>query len=560
MARRPHTARRFLRELLAAAIALVLVGVPAPFAAAQSPQTIPAGATTQVALGNSEIVATCTPPAFFQPNPTEWHANPSSVLTAVTTEADASGAGYVLGVTVPAGFPPQQSITISWNGNSSCVSFRGSVTLTVCSPGACPAGTSGTGASPSQNACLQKNAWGLDPAQRRQLDAWEMELRKAAKQLADAAKVFDVFWYLELTEKKFAGQGETLSERLADAMERVESHLDQAEAAVGVAQLDVLRLQRAVAKTKAAQKLVHPKSKKGKALKRQLTEQKQQLKAAEQVLSDGRAALRQFNRSRAGELARALRDYPKLRQVALALRAVEKYRGQIDDFFEKNPSAKALARRLSVIGLAGDLATYGAWSAELLANLFRELRKPPLGCQQLFEQAPPTAMSAAAAPPPYTPAFVAPVNLPRAIAGRLPAAAVSLRSDLAELSAVLPAVQSGLQRRDRDTAARQALESTLPRLRKLLQKTAALRRRAVGALDVAGRVVDPARLAGYKRQAPSRAAVRVLRKGGAPRSLIESFTGGGAKAAGSQDPLTQLATPALDGIYAGAAAMLASVR
>jgi hypothetical protein len=212
-----------------------------------------------------------------------------------------------------------------------------------------------------------------------------------------------------------------------------------------------------------------------------------------------------------------------------------------------------------VIGLANDVATYGAWSAELLANLFRELRKPPPGCQQLFEQAPPTASSAAATAPPYTPAFVAPVSLPRAIGGRLPGAAVSLRSHLAELSAVLPAVQSGLKRRDDDKAARQALGSTLPRLRKLLQKTAALRRSAVGSLDVDGRVIEPARLAGYKRQAPSRAAIRLLRKGGAPRSLIESFTAGGAKA-GTQDPLTQLATPALDGIYAGAAAMLASVR
>jgi hypothetical protein len=387
-----------------------------------------------------------------------------------------------------------------------------------------------------------------------------MELRKAAKQLADAAKVFDVFWYLELTEKKFGARGETLGERLSDAMERVDNHLDQAEAAVGAAQLDVLRLERAVAKTKAAQKLVSPKSKKGKALARQLTEQKKQLKAAAQVLTDGRSALRQFNRSRAGELARALREYPQLRQVGLALRAVEKYRGKIEDFFEKNPAAKGLARRLSVIGLAGDLATYGAWSAELLANLFRELRKPPPGCQQLFEQAPPTAMSAAAAGPLYTPAFVAPVSQPRAIAGRLPTAAVSLRSNLAELAAVLPAVQSGLQRRDRDTAARLALRSTLPRLRKLLQKTAALRRSAVGTVDVDGRVIDPVRLAGYKRQAPIRAAVRVLRKGGAPRSLIESFSGGGAEARGAQDPLSQLATPALDDIYAGAAAILASVH
>ena len=93
------------------------------------PQTIPAGATTKVPVSASKILATCTPPGEFHPNPTKWTINPPSVT--VVGPSGKPGAGSLISVTVPANHSPFQAITISWSGNTKCSSYNGSMTLKV---------------------------------------------------------------------------------------------------------------------------------------------------------------------------------------------------------------------------------------------------------------------------------------------------------------------------------------------------------------------------------------------------------------------------------------------
>ena len=131
-----------IRGLLAVTAATAVVSTPAASAqtvAADEPQTVPAGTTSQVVLADSNILAVCTPPAFFHPNPTEWTVNPPTVTLGGTFGQQPTAAS-TLAVTVPADHPPQQTITISWTGNSSCVSYNGWITLRV---GIAPDGKAG---------------------------------------------------------------------------------------------------------------------------------------------------------------------------------------------------------------------------------------------------------------------------------------------------------------------------------------------------------------------------------------------------------------------------------
>jgi hypothetical protein len=111
---------------------LIVVSLVAGAATARagSGPTIPAGKTTNVALPAMNVVAVCTPPGKFHPNPTTWTINPAGVKVAGTSTG-VPVAGSFLRVSVPKDHSPSQSITISWSGNTDCVSYNGHLTLRV---------------------------------------------------------------------------------------------------------------------------------------------------------------------------------------------------------------------------------------------------------------------------------------------------------------------------------------------------------------------------------------------------------------------------------------------
>ena len=129
MARKPQPRRLAIALIVTAAL---WTGMTAAAAAAQTSQSIPAGATSQVTVPASNVLATCTPPAVFQPNPTKWSVSPSGVVLGNLPDAAAAPpAGHALSVSVPSYLAPGQTIVISWSGNTSCLSYNGSITLTV---------------------------------------------------------------------------------------------------------------------------------------------------------------------------------------------------------------------------------------------------------------------------------------------------------------------------------------------------------------------------------------------------------------------------------------------
>ena len=116
------------------AIAVAAWSAQAETARAAEPVTIAAGATSQVTLPASEIVAVCEPPGAFSPNPTKWTIYPEAVRVGGTVSppgGEMPVPGSLLSVEVPAGHSSFQTITISWTGNTLCVSYRGTLTLNV---------------------------------------------------------------------------------------------------------------------------------------------------------------------------------------------------------------------------------------------------------------------------------------------------------------------------------------------------------------------------------------------------------------------------------------------
>ena len=244
-----------------------------------------------------------------------------------------------------------------------------------------------------------------------------------------------------------------------------------------------------------------------------LRARQQRLKAdvsrAKQVTSKMQSTLGRLQDNKLHALVGQLRRYPQLKNLRSALRQLETAQKNLSAFFKKVPSARVAARYLSVIGVASQEATYSAWMAELVANLLRELRRPPAGCPELFEApiAPSVASSAsvlatAAAKPAFEP-LVAPVaNLPPALTGgKLPSVARSLKRQLAALAAHVPAVHVGLLERGRSNEARTALKRTLPRLRALLTSVGSLRPKLAGALRIGPRTISRADLSKYRLQA-----------------------------------------------------------
>jgi hypothetical protein len=170
-----------LRALLAVAVALPLVGLWTPAATADDP-TIPRGPTSEIALPASNILAVCDPPSFFQPNPTEWSINPDSVALAGLPDPDSlPPAGHLISVTPPADLSLFQTITISWTGNTDCISFNGQIVLSVCDPVADPVGCRIPVANP-ELAAYREELRALERQRQKMLDAM--------KELEEKNKVF----------------------------------------------------------------------------------------------------------------------------------------------------------------------------------------------------------------------------------------------------------------------------------------------------------------------------------------------------------------------------------
>jgi len=125
------------RSGAAVLVATFAVAVLASASSAAEQMTVPAGQTSTVALPTSNIVATCTPPGEFHPNPTTWVISPSTVKVSGLTEGQPP-VGATVRVAVPRNHSPYQPILISWSGNTKCVSYNGSITLNVGPPGPVP--------------------------------------------------------------------------------------------------------------------------------------------------------------------------------------------------------------------------------------------------------------------------------------------------------------------------------------------------------------------------------------------------------------------------------------
>jgi hypothetical protein len=373
--------------------------------------------------------------------------------------------------------------------------------------------------------------------------------------------VLDIFWYLEQIEKS------GLTKNIGAALDNAEQALGAAELAVKAAHVNERRIQR---EYDAVTKQLKGGVAKGKrrALQQRQRKLKADLGAAKKHTASMQRTLGQLQHNKLHDLVVRLRD-PRAKKLRSALRDLEAAERKLREFFKKNPSAKVAGRYLSVVGIASEGATMSAWTAELLANLLRELRRPPPGCAQLFDPLPPSvvdgasAIASAAAKPVFEPLVTPVADLPPAVTGgKLPRVARSLRSQLADIAAHLPAVHAGLLKRNRSKAARAALTRTLPRLSSLLTSVGSLRPKLAGALRLEPRVVSAADLSKYRPQAPSRAALRLLGQGDAPRWLRNGFKQlyrDGSRPTGLQDPLATIADPALGQLERDAAKALRSL-
>lgn len=173
--------KAFFRALLAVAVALPLVGLWTPAATAQD-LTIPRGHTSELALPASNILAVCDPPAFFQPNPTTWVINPASVaVVGLPDPNNPPPAGQPISVTPPADLNLFQSITISWSGNTDCLSYNGHIVLNVCDPVADPVGCRVPVDNPELRAYQEAQ---------RALERQRQEMLDAIKELEEKNEVF----------------------------------------------------------------------------------------------------------------------------------------------------------------------------------------------------------------------------------------------------------------------------------------------------------------------------------------------------------------------------------
>jgi hypothetical protein len=339
------------------ALAAGLVGAAAA-RAAEIP-TIPAGATTQVPVPASNIVATCTPPGKFHPNGTTWHVNPSSVKVGGTVK-EMPVAGSFLSVTVPADHSPYQTITISWSGTTECESYNGVITLKV-------------GAAGKASACAaKKNFYGQDAIGRAWWAKVAEEARRRGRVAAEWGEFFDLFtWISKLPglndpDLKNAlavlNLGDAAVKELTAAAKRAEkkvtdatAELDQVKKAQGALSRQINQLTR----KPGSKPLNAAQQGKLRQLKQQLRALPGKRRAAELALKEAKAVFSAAN----GRVKSKVMD-----PFIDALTASGK------------PALKALGHSLALLNFGQAGAAIGIVGFGALAAYANKASQPPKGC------------------------------------------------------------------------------------------------------------------------------------------------------------------------------------
>ena len=242
---------------------------------------------------------------------------------------------------------------------------------------------------PELNACLRPNLYGAGPDERRRYDVLEQQWRARAEGLKESAQHLDVFWYLEQVENS------GLTKQIGETMEKADRLLRVAEANAKAADARVRTTQGFLDEVNRALRIEGTKTPRGRAHLAEKNRLTKELKTRKEAQSQATKALDQLKRSRVGDLAVKLRD-PRVKKLQNTLKDLDKLRRQAQDFVKRNPAAKNLFKFLNKANLASELTTYAAWAAELIANQYREWRRPPEGCTQFFEP-PPTSVEPSAA-------------------------------------------------------------------------------------------------------------------------------------------------------------------
>jgi hypothetical protein len=330
------------------------------------PPTIPAGATTQVPLPASNILATCTPPGYFQPNPTVW----SIIPTTVKVRGRVTGmpaAGSFLSVTVPRD-APYRTIFIGWSGNTDCVSFNGWFTLTV--------GPAIATKSKASICATKKNAlYGQDAKGRAWWRKVEAEARRRAKVAAEWGEFFDLFTWLS----KLPGLNDPDLKAALEILNVGDAGVAEIKKAVEKAEKEFASATAGVDKIKATQSSV--------------TRQINQL-----TIRPGKNGLRPLNPAERAKLAQlkqqlvVLRAEQKAAQATLnsAKAGLSAANAQMkskvmDPFIDKllgssKPALKALGRALAVLNFGQAGAATGIVGFSALAAYAKHASRPPKGC------------------------------------------------------------------------------------------------------------------------------------------------------------------------------------
>ena len=397
--------------------------------------------------------------------------------------------------------------------------------------GAVAPGASGPGAGampgatgPAANACLARNKWFIGPDQRRVLHEWEMADRAAAKQLAHASQVLDVFWYLERILATDTQEGKDLVDGLSDSMDAAEAQIDEAAANVATASKETNAAKARLDAATRAMRTGAPTAKGRQAL-------------AAELLSAKKAFTAATSKQSAAQL--------KMNQIS------KKAVARVIAFIRKHPVLHGTLKVLGVFGTASEMAHYLSWASELWASFERELRTPPPGCP-IINALPPGVTSRHRA---HGVAAATPSLTAMGLSASQARAASALKANLAEQIGLLDLATRQLStaagKGPKAKATRALLPSRLARLATLRRAEPGLRLRFASLLALPLTLLDDrqaAAVSGYRQQPPARRFLRRLVRGQAPSALIAT-----ARA-------TFAVPPVLDGSFDLTAAFAAADR
>ncbi len=388
---------RTARSPVAVLLALLTgwaVSAPSGALAAAS-QTIPAGATTQVALPASEIVATCTPPGQFQPNPTKWSVNPPTVQIGNDIDGPPP-AGHLLSVAVPAAHPLSQTITISWTGNTTCSSYRGTVQIKVTAAAAPGAGSppKPAGGAPRDPCVTPDRGFigGKTPAERaeaRQLALAFNENAWDGQQLAEQTDLIGQLLKALLgdAQEKATAPVRAGIEKASEAQETLVAHAQRLETDRKIAALDLsaAQLRRSTSGAEVAK------------LEREIADLQRRRASGRNISSktiDTRRRLLATARASLtlaeGDVARATTRLERVRKsLATTVRELAGARKALGDrlralaaLIADVPGAKVFLRGLSLLNPFQDAGAIWVFANSVLAAIYNQRAKPPPGCDE----------------------------------------------------------------------------------------------------------------------------------------------------------------------------------